>query len=69
MVGTVLGTRMGDPNEGSLQFFEPSSPHFPSFFRINPIIKWTYGCVWKFLLQFDLAYAKMYDQGYSSIGT
>ncbi|KAH0475565.1 MAG: hypothetical protein KVP17_005091 [Porospora cf. gigantea B] len=69
VVGTVLGTRMGDPNEGSLQFFEPSSPHFPSFFRINPIIKWTYGCVWKFLLQFNLVYANMYDQGYSSIGT
>ena len=37
--------------------------------RINPILNWTYYEVWAFLLMRNVPYCKLYDQGYSSLGT
>ena len=58
----VLGTRRGDPNCGEQQFFSPSSSWMPPFMRVNPILEWTYGDVWKFLRMFNLKYCSLYDQ-------
>jgi hypothetical protein len=38
----VLGTRLGDPNAAGAECFEPSSPGWPSFMRINPILTWSF---------------------------
>lgn len=65
----VLGTRMGDPNCGDQQRFEPSSKWMPPFMRVNPILDWTYGDVWSFLRYFQLPYCCLYDQGYTSLGS
>ena len=62
----VLGTRKGDPNCGDQQYFSPSSSWMPPFMRVNPILEWTYGDVWKFLRLYNLKYCVLYDQVHHS---
>jgi len=64
----VLGTRKGDPNCGVQKNFEPSSSWMPAFMRVNPILNWDYGQVWKFLRWSKLPYPSLYDKGYTSLG-
>lgn len=70
-IAFVLGTRAGDPNAGGQKAFAPSSSFMPPFMRVNPILspEWTYSSVWEFLRRFDLKYCKLYDEGYTSLGT
>ncbi|KAF9594251.1 hypothetical protein IFM89_028908 [Coptis chinensis] len=37
-----LGTRIGDPNAVGQEQFSPSSPGWPPFMRVNPILDWSY---------------------------
>lgn len=37
-----LGTRCGDPNARGQEVFAPSSPGWPAFMRVNPILDWSY---------------------------
>ncbi|KAL6626481.1 hypothetical protein ACP70R_030207 [Stipagrostis hirtigluma subsp. patula] len=64
-----LGTRNGDPNAVGQQQFSPSSPGWPPFMRVNPILDWSYSDVWSFLLTCKVKYCSLYDQGYTSIGS
>ncbi|KAJ1688608.1 hypothetical protein LUZ63_012763 [Rhynchospora breviuscula] len=64
-----LGTRIGDPNALGQDQFSPSSPGWPPFMRVNPILDWSYRDVWSFLLTCNLNYCTLYDQGYTSIGS
>jgi phosphoadenosine phosphosulfate reductase len=36
--------------------------------KVNPLLNWTKGDVWKFILDNDVPYNPMHDQGYPSIG-
>lgn len=63
-----LGTRDADPDIDDRGIYAPSSYSLPPFMRIQPIMNWTYGDVWKFLTEFDLAYCCLYDKGYTSLG-
>lgn len=65
----VLGTRRGDPNAGGQEVWCPSSPGWPAFMRINPIMDWAYRDVWAFLQALRLPYCTLYDQGYTSLGS
>lgn len=65
----VLGTRRGDPNAVDQETFCPSSPGWPPFMRINPILDWTYHDVWAFLDAAKAPYCKLYDQGFTSLGS
>ncbi|KAL4605547.1 hypothetical protein ACB092_09G036900 [Castanea dentata] len=37
-----LGVRIGDPTAVGQEQFSPSSPGWPSFMRVNPILDWSY---------------------------
>eukprot|EP00871_Galdieria_phlegrea_P002494 jgi/Galph1/3245/GphlegSOOS_G1882.1 len=64
----AMGTRRSDPDGKNLEHFTPSSDGWPPFMRVNPIVSWSYGEVWKFLLALKLPYCSMYNNGYTSIG-
>eukprot|EP00168_Porphyra_purpurea_P019437 TRINITY_DN7754_c0_g1_i1.p3 TRINITY_DN7754_c0_g1~~TRINITY_DN7754_c0_g1_i1.p3 ORF type:complete len:148 (+),score=37.39 TRINITY_DN7754_c0_g1_i1:1-444(+) len=64
----VLGTRRDDPHGGRMAPFEPSSPGWPPFMRVNAVLGWSYGDVWHFLRRWRLPYAPLYDAGYTSLG-
>lgn len=65
----VMGTRRSDPHGVSMERFEPSSPDWPPFMRVNPILNWRYHDVWRFLRTFNIPYCQLYDRGYTSIGS
>lgn len=64
-----LGVRIGDPTAVGQEQFSPSSPGWPPFMRVNPILDWSYRDVWAFLLTSKVPYCSLYDQGYTSIGS
>lgn len=64
-----LGVRIGDPTAVGQEQFSPSSPGWPPFMRVNPILDWSYRDVWAFLLTCKVSYCSLYDQGYTSIGS
>ncbi|KAF3632893.1 putative pentatricopeptide repeat-containing protein, mitochondrial-like [Capsicum annuum] len=64
-----LGVRIGDPTAVGQEQFSPSSPGWPPFMRVNPILDWSYRDVWAFLLVCKVQYCSLYDQGYTSIGS
>ncbi|GMY14811.1 FAD synthase [Fagus crenata] len=64
-----LGVRIGDPTAVGQEQFCPSSPGWPSFMRVNPILDWSYRDVWAFILTCKVQYCRLYDQGYTSIGS
>jgi hypothetical protein len=65
----LLGTRRGDPNAGGQDHFCPSSRGWPPFLRVNPVLDWAYGDVWRFLRAGGLPYCSLYDDGYTSLGS
>ncbi|KAJ9559186.1 hypothetical protein OSB04_013800 [Centaurea solstitialis] len=64
-----LGVRIGDPTAVGQEQFSPSSPGWPPFMRVNPVLDWSYRDVWAFLLTCKVPYCHLYDQGYTSIGS
>ncbi|CAI5714744.1 unnamed protein product [Hyaloperonospora brassicae] len=63
-----MGVRGGDPHTEDMEHFSPSSPGWPPFLRVNPILQWTYADVWSFLRACQLEYCVLYDHGYTSLG-
>ncbi|CAH9085675.1 unnamed protein product [Cuscuta epithymum] len=62
-----LGVRIGDPTAVGQEQFSPSSPGWPSFMRVNPILDWSYRDVWAFLLTCKVQYCSLYDQGFGTV--
>ncbi|THV02166.1 adenine nucleotide alpha hydrolases-like protein [Dendrothele bispora CBS 962.96] len=69
ITGILIGTRRSDPHGAKLSHRCPTDADWPKFERINPIINWSYGDVWKFLRQLDVPYCRLYDEGYTSLGS
>ena len=63
-----MGNRRTDPSSSDLKIICHSSPGWPDFMRVFPILDWNYHDVWVFLKGYDLAYCSLYDEGYTSLG-
>lgn len=64
----IMGNRLTDPYSANLNSIEPSSPGWPQFIRVFPILNWDYSTIWQFLRTFNLPYCSLYDQGFTSLG-
>eukprot|EP00512_Aurantiochytrium_limacinum_P003317 CAMPEP_0171499350 /NCGR_PEP_ID=MMETSP0958-20121227/8385_1 /TAXON_ID=87120 /ORGANISM="Aurantiochytrium limacinum, Strain ATCCMYA-1381" /LENGTH=264 /DNA_ID=CAMNT_0012033907 /DNA_START=218 /DNA_END=1012 /DNA_ORIENTATION=- len=65
----LMGQRRTDPYAVNLNHFEHCSPGWPDIVRINPILNWSYRTIWAFLRGCELEYCKLYDEGYTSLGS
>ena len=66
--GVLLGQRTLDPASPRCHF-ERSSPGWPDYMRIFPILNWTYHDIWYFLDYTQSQYCELYANGYTSIGS
>jgi 3'-phosphoadenosine 5'-phosphosulfate sulfotransferase (PAPS reductase)/FAD synthetase len=49
----LMGNRRTDPWSDNLKYIDQSSPGWPVFTRVFPILDWTYKDVWAFLQETD----------------
>lgn len=64
----IMGNRRTDPYSSDLSVITPSSPGWPIFFRILPLLDYSYSEIWEFILLFQIPYCSLYDKGYTSLG-
>lgn len=64
----LMGTRVADPNCHSLDHMVKTDPGWPEYWRISPIVHWTYADTWQFILGLEIPYCSLYDKGFTSIG-
>lgn len=65
----LVGTRRGDPHGAKLTHFDPTDGDWPRFMRVHPVIDWSYHEVWEFLRRLQVGWCKLYDIGYTSLGS
>lgn len=52
----------------NMTVFQKTDQGWPDYVRINPIVDWSYPCVWAYLLKYEIKYCALYDEGYTSLG-
>ena len=63
----VTGIRRDEnPSRIKREFIE--TKHNPSYIQANPILHWTEMDIWSFIIQENMPYCELYDQGYTSLG-
>jgi FAD synthetase len=59
--GIIMGNRRSDPWSRDLEPICKSSPGWPDFHRVFPVLDWSYAQIWQFLCKFELPYCALYD--------
>ncbi|OWR44285.1 molybdopterin-binding protein [Danaus plexippus plexippus] len=65
----LMGTRRTDPHSEKLVFMQKTDPNWPQMMRVSPLLNWNYHQIWNYILQRKVPYCKLYDRGYTSIGS
>lgn len=65
----LVGLRRADPHGPKASAFDPTTPDWPSFIRIHPMLEWRYGQIWEYIRDREIPYCRLYDQGYTSLGS
>ena len=63
-----MGNRRTDPWSADLEPISESTPGWPPFKRVFPILDWSYVQVWSFLRDLEFDYCELYDCGFTSLG-
>lgn len=64
-----MGQRKGDPGVKGIGQIALTDPGWPQFYRVNPLLNWSYSEIWDFLREFELPYCDLYNRGFSSLGS
>lgn len=68
MDAILMGTRKSDISY-EIGYFQRTDPDWPDFMRVNPILDWSYRDVWDYLVKLEIPYCRLYDDGYTSLGS
>jgi len=68
MKAIFMGQRRNDPHAPPTPF-ALTTPGWPEIVRINPILDLDYAGVWAFLKGTNTKYCRLYDDGYTSLGS
>jgi FAD synthetase len=63
----IIGARSTDPFGDTMKPFQPTDEDWPAITRIHPILNWTYNDVWSVILECNLPYCNLYDQGFTYV--
>lgn len=62
------GIRLTDPYGSKTSLIQKTDNDWPQILLVNPLLHWSYGDIWKYILNYNLEYCKLYDNGYTSLG-
>lgn len=65
----LMGTRRTDPFSENLNHFQMTDENWPRIMRVSPVLNWNYQQIWSYLIENNVPYCSLYDQGYTSIGS
>ena len=62
------GFRRSDPHAPT-EHFQLTDNDWPQIVRVSPLLDWSYSEIWDYIIKHDINYCRLYDRGYTSIGT
>jgi len=65
----ILGCRRTDPYCSELKEYQMTDSSWPSIMRFNPLLDWSYKEVWNYIDLHQLPVCKLYEKGYTSLGS